>query len=165
MARMRRPAACLVVLLAATAVPAAQAATTPRAAFTAEAPFAAAGSGSVRVMARGEALVSSAIVRPGTLHFRPGTGPSLALQCLNPRRPPVVCARVVRSRAGVVTWRIVRPVRFLYEGADFTITIATQRGFRVLMLGSGRVVLRGTGQWSHDGGARPYAGVARLELP
>ena len=154
----------LVLVLSAVGVAPASGAARPRLVAAVDAPFAAAGTGSVRFEARGEALVSSAIVRPGTVRFRPGTGGAFSLQCLQPGRPARTCARMLRGGDGL-RWQVLRPVRFLYEGADFGITVRSEPGFRLLVLGSGDVVLRGRGRWSMDTRAQSYDGVARLRLP
>jgi autotransporter-associated beta strand protein len=155
----------VLLALAATAwgVPATPAAATPRGASAGAAPFAAAGTGTVRFEARGEALVSSARVRRGLVRFS-GAGRPPLLQCVQPRRAARSCARPVRDPAGI-SWQVVRPVRFLYEGGDFAITVVSPAGFRLLVLGSGAVVLRGAGRWSLGGEAQTYEGAVRLELP
>lgn len=148
----------------AVAVPGAHGAPVARVTLAADPPFAAAGTGSARFDARGEALVASAIVRPGTVLFRAGTGPAFVLQCLQPGRPPRSCARALRHLGGS-RWQVVRPVRFLYEGRDFSLTVTSAPGFRLLVVGSGRVALRGRGKWSLGGRTDSYDGVAHLQLP
>ena len=158
-----RPVLALALTAAALLAPAAHAAPAWRTTL-AGAPFAAAGTGTVTFEADGPALASSAFVRPGSVTLHPAGGGPLVLRCAGVVRPLARCARLGRSAADVQRWTILRPVRFLYEGTDFRLTVSSSRGFRLLVVGDGRVSLRGAGRWSLGGPATPYLGGARVEL-
>ena len=160
MAPMPLRLALFAVLLLAAVAPAAEAGVE----VAPTAPFAAVGAGTLTYVADGPALASSSLVRQGTITLAAKDGPPLVVQCVGVPRPAARCARAIGGR-GVQRLLVLRPVRFLYEGEDFRLVVSTRAGFRMLVVGSGRVTVRGRGRWSLGGPAQSYDGATRVQLP
>ena len=123
------------------------------------------GVGTVRYSAVDAASAYSGVVRPGTIRFDAAGGPRLLLNCAFRRAPRSACARrLPGARAGVRMWRVIRPVKFFYEGASFDLTISTPYGFDLGISGSGTVTLHGQGQFVDDGAVSRYRSALRLLL-